>query len=184
MRALYSVCEYRHNPPPSPPYPHPPSGGLARRSCATSASRSSLAFPSVPPSLGLLLPPTSLGTPSPPQQSRSAPSSLTTLMVSDLVSLCASLPSRVVISRLVALWLERFSILLGCLMQCNLTHVSNLEFLVLGGWIKILVAAVMVMGNPNICSVKSNGLMVILLHLARFTANTSFLTVYPKLMLI
>jgi hypothetical protein len=32
--------------------------------------------------------------------------------------------------------LERFSIFVGCLMQCNLTHVNNLGFLVLGGWIK------------------------------------------------
>jgi hypothetical protein len=67
--------------------------------------------------------------------------------------------------------LERFSIFVGCLMQCNLTHVNNLGFLVLGGWIKNLVVAVMAMGNPNICSVKSSGLMVIQLHLARFTAN-------------
>jgi hypothetical protein len=34
-------------------------------------------------------------------------------------------------------------------MQCNLTHVNNLGFLVLGEWIKTLVTAVMAMGNPT-----------------------------------
>jgi hypothetical protein len=51
-------------------------------------------------------------------------------------------------------------------------NVYNFGFLVLGGWIQILVAAVMVMGNPRIFLSKSSGLMVILLHLARFMKLT------------
>jgi hypothetical protein len=42
-------------------------------------------------------------------------------------------------------------------------------------------AAAMVMGNPRILSAKSSGLMVILLHLARHTANISYLIVYPQI---
>jgi hypothetical protein len=43
-------------------------------------------------------------------------------------------------------------------MQCNLTHVNNLGFLVLGEWIKTLVTAVMAMGNPNIFLSRAGGL--------------------------
>jgi hypothetical protein len=43
-----------------------------------------------------------------------------------------------------------------------------LGLLVLGGWIKILVAAVMVMGNPRNFWGNSSGLMVILLQLKGF----------------
>jgi hypothetical protein len=47
-------------------------------------------------------------------------------------------------------------------------NVYNLGLLVLGGWIKILVPAVMVMGNPRNFWGKSSGLMFILLQLKGF----------------